>query len=118
MEYSDLKLNDGGGLYDREGMIDGLIMDCEEIMRVIMAGNGIRLAALLVEMVQKLSALKSGTAEEVARLTKERDDARAYADEVVRAMMKAHPPDQKETAEAKPEAETPEHEKPEFWEDV
>lgn len=119
-----IPVNDGGGLYDRDGMIDGLIVDCDEVMKAIMAGSGIRLAALLVEMVQKLTALKKGVAEEVGVLTQERDQAREYADEMARALLKStkaerdelkqKPPDQAEHAEHKAGAGAVDG----YWEDV
>lgn len=89
IKSEQVPINDGSGLYDREGMIDGLILDCEDVMKTIMAGQGIRLAALLVGMVQKLNALKTGTVEETARLTKERDEAREYSTELARGMLKS-----------------------------
>ena len=111
IKEEQISVNDGGGLYDRNGMLDGLILDCESVMKAIMAGSGIRLASLLVEMVQKLTALKKGVAEEVKNLTEERDQAREYADEMARALMKStkaerdalkqKPPDQAEHAEHK-----------------
>ena len=87
IKEEQIPINDGSGIYDRNGMIDGLIVDCENVMKSIMAGEGIQLAAILVEMVQKLSTLKKGTAEETARLTKERDDAREYSTELAKGMM-------------------------------
>lgn len=102
-ENEEIQVNDGGGLWDRDGMIDGLILDCESVMKNIMAGQGLRLAALLVEMVQKLGALKTGTAEETARLTKERDDAREYSTELAKGML--HFQKQAEEAEKALEAE-------------
>lgn len=120
IKEEQIPVNDGGGLYDRDGMIDGLIVDCEEVMKAIMAGSGIRLAALLVEMVQKLSALKKGVAEEVGVLTQERDQAREYADEMARALMKSTKKELEELKQKPPDqAEHAEHKAGDgYWEDV
>lgn len=122
MEIKEEKIpvNDGGGLYDRDGMLDGLILDCEEVMKAVMAGKGIRLAALLVEMVQKLTTLKKGVAEEVATLTQERDQAREYADEMARALLKSTKKEREELKQKPPDnAEHAEHKAGDgYWEDV
>lgn len=60
----DVKVNDGGGLFDSNGLIDTLIVDCETIMKLLFAGNGIGFCAKLVEMVQKLSNLRKGVKSE------------------------------------------------------
>lgn len=115
IKEEQIPVNDGGGLYDRNGMLDGLILDCESVMKAIMAGQGIRLAALLVEMVQKLTALKKGVAEEVERLTEERDLARKNADENAKALIRRCPPEQKPPDQA----EHAEHKAVDgYWEDV
>ena len=60
----DVKVNDGGGLFDSNGLIDTLIVDCDTIMKLLFAGNGIGFCAKLVEMVQKLSNLRKGVKSE------------------------------------------------------
>lgn len=62
MEFQEetLKINDGGGLFDACGLIDSLIMDCNELPKKLMSGNYVSFCASIVEMVQKLSALRNG----------------------------------------------------------
>ncbi len=119
-ENGKIPVNDGGGLYNRDGMFDGLILDCDAVMKAIMAGSGIRLAALLVEMVQKLTTLKKGVAEEVGVLTQERDQAREYADEMARTLMKSTKKERDELKQKPPDrAEHAEHKAGDgYWEDV
>ena len=66
MEKIDEKLpvNDGKGLLDNLGLIDTLIIDCDTVMKLLLAGNGIGFCAKLVEMVQKLSNLRKGVKSE------------------------------------------------------
>ena len=59
-DQEELKVNDGGGLMDAEGLIDTLIIDCNEIPKSLCSGMYIQFCAKMVEMVQKLSALKEG----------------------------------------------------------
>ena len=56
------------GLYDRDGMIDGLIVECSGLVKAAMGGEYVQFCALVVDMVQRLDALKEGTAGEVAGL--------------------------------------------------
>lgn len=53
-------VNDGKGLFDTKGLIDTLIVDCEELVKCVISGQGISFCAKAVEMVQKLSNLKRG----------------------------------------------------------
>lgn len=57
---SELKVNDGNGLLDNIGMIDSLIVDCNELPQLLMSGRYVAFCGKIVEMVQKLSNLKKG----------------------------------------------------------
>ena len=56
----EIKVNDGGGLFDSLGLIDSLIVDCEKGMKALVAGSPLEYAAVTVGMVQKLGRLKEG----------------------------------------------------------
>lgn len=57
---SEIKVNDGGGLYDSIGLIDTLIVDCNDVIRVLASGHYVAFCSKIVEMVQKLSRLRTG----------------------------------------------------------
>ena len=61
---SELKINDGGGLLDNYGMIDSLIVDCNELPKTLFEGQYVGFCAKIVEMVQKLSRLSEGIRKE------------------------------------------------------
>ena len=48
------------GLYDSEGLIDTLIVDCNLLQKELVSGQYIGFCVKLVEMVQKLNNLKKG----------------------------------------------------------
>ena len=48
------------GLYDNEGLIDTLIVDCNLLQKELVSGQYIGFCVKLVEMVQKLNNLKKG----------------------------------------------------------
>lgn len=53
-------VNDGGGLYDSVGLIDTLIVDCNDLPKALFGGQNVRFCGLVVQMVQKLAQLKEG----------------------------------------------------------
>lgn len=57
---NEVNVNDGGGLYDSVGLIDSLIIDCNDTVRILFTGNYVGFCSKIVEMVQKLSKLKDG----------------------------------------------------------
>ena len=60
MKNEEIKVNDGGGLYDTPGMIDSIIVDCNDLVKRLLEGNYIGFCSKSVEMVQKLTRLKEG----------------------------------------------------------
>lgn len=56
----EIKVNDGGGLFDSLGLIDTLIVDCNDTVRLLTTGNYVAFCSKVVEMVQKLSRLRNG----------------------------------------------------------
>lgn len=67
----DIKVNDGGGLFDSLGLIDSLIVDCEKGMKALVAGSPLEYAAVTIGMVQKLGELKKGVKNEKEDLEKQ-----------------------------------------------
>lgn len=59
-------VNDGKGLYDNEGLIDSIIVDLNDILKNMAAGQYIRICNLVVGMTQKLTCLKNSVKEELA----------------------------------------------------
>lgn len=62
MNEDEVKVNDGKGLFDAEGMIDSLIIDCNNAVKAVASGEYIGWCGISVQMVQKLSTLKNGIA--------------------------------------------------------
>lgn len=60
MDDERIPVNDGGGLFDAIGLIDTLIIDCNDLPRHLMTGHYVAFCTKIVEMVQKLSQLKKG----------------------------------------------------------
>ena len=61
-----MPVNDGGGLYDNQGLCDTLIVDCNNLIKSGFAGQYIQVCNTVVSMVQKLTNLKDGIAKDLA----------------------------------------------------
>lgn len=55
-----MTVNDGKGLYDNEGLCDSLIMDCNNLVKILLSGNYVQFCNAIVQMVKKLVNLKEG----------------------------------------------------------
>lgn len=56
----DITVNDGEGLYDSIGIINTLIVDCNELPKDLFNGQYALFCARLAGMVQKLDNLRKG----------------------------------------------------------
>ena len=56
----NIKVNDGGGLFDNEGLCDQLKRDLNNVIKCAMAGEYVTACALVAGMNVKLSNLKKG----------------------------------------------------------
>ena len=59
-QIGEYTVNDGKGLLDNVGLIDTLIIDCQEAVHAMTEGSYIRWCNIMVSMVQKLTNLKKG----------------------------------------------------------
>lgn len=62
----DITVNDGKGLLDSIGLIDSLIEDCNNIVQPLISGRYVLFCNMLVQMVQKLSQLKTGVRSDIS----------------------------------------------------
>lgn len=73
----EIKVNDGKGLFDSNGLIDTLIVDCNELPKKLASGEYVGFCGLIIEMVQKLALLKNG-------ITKDRESLQDQVKELIR----------------------------------
>ena len=65
MGEDEIKVNDGGGLLDNLGMIDSIIVDCNNLVQILVSGKYVSFCAKIVEVVQKLSKLRGGVGNDI-----------------------------------------------------
>lgn len=66
----EIKVNDGGGLFDSIGLIESLIVDCNDLPKALFSGQNVLFCRLIVGMVQKLANLKQGVKNDTESLKK------------------------------------------------
>lgn len=59
-------VNDGKGLFDSEGLCDSLIIDCNNSVKALASGQYVGFCNIVVQMVQKLTQLKTGIKNELS----------------------------------------------------
>lgn len=59
-QIGDMKVNDGGGLWDNEGLVDTLIVDLNRLPKLLMDGQYIAACNTVATMGQRLQNLKEG----------------------------------------------------------
>ena len=77
----DIQVNDGGGFLDNIGLIDSLIVDCNNSTKALVSGNYVLYSSISVQMVQKLNNLKQGVKNETEGLKKQIKDLKALLEE-------------------------------------
>lgn len=70
----DVPVNDGGGLMDNIGLINSLIVDCNNSTKALVSGNYVLYSSINVQMVQKLNNLKEGVKNDTEGLMKQIED--------------------------------------------
>lgn len=77
----DIPVNDGGGFLDNIGLIDSLIVDCNNSTKALVSGNYVLYSSINVQMVQKLNNLKQGIKNDTEGLQKQIKDLKALLEE-------------------------------------
>ena len=85
---ADVTVNDGKGLYDNDGLIDSLIVDCNNLPKLLIDNHFIAFGSLLIQMVQKLSNLKAAIQEEQKAHRKEINELRVLNDDLAEHVYK------------------------------
>lgn len=80
----DITVNDGGGLFDSEGLIDTLIVDCNDLTGFLTSGRYVKFCSAIVSMVQKLGALKQGIKDQKAADDQRYNDMKNQLDDLMK----------------------------------
>lgn len=81
-----MTVNDGKGLYDNEGLCDSLIMDCNNLVKILLSGNYVQFCNTIVQMVKKLVNLKEGIKKDMDSMKNKVEDLKRMNDSLVEQM--------------------------------
>lgn len=78
----EITVNDGNGLYDSAGLIDSLIVDCNDAVKELISGQYIQFCTVILNMAQKLVELKKGLKADLESKNKTIADLKQVNDEL------------------------------------
>lgn len=78
----DITVNNGKGLLNNEGLIDSIIVNCNELVQALTGGKYVLFCSIVVEMVQKLSNLKEGVRNDLQNRENHIEDLKQLCDEL------------------------------------
>jgi hypothetical protein len=82
----DLTVNDGKGLLDNDGLCDSLILDLNNLIKLILNGQYIQFSATVTGMVQKLVNLKKGIKDDLDSMKEKVEELKRMNDSLVEQM--------------------------------
>lgn len=63
-QIGDITVNDGNGLLDSDGLMETIIVDCNDAVKSLFSGNNIAFCNKMVQIVQKVSLLRKNWKQE------------------------------------------------------
>ena len=78
-----MKVNDGKGLYDNEGLCDTLIADLNNLPKLLMTGQYIQYCATITGMAQRLVNLKEGIRKDMDSMKEKVEDLKRINDRLI-----------------------------------
>jgi hypothetical protein len=81
-----MPVNDGGGLYDNEGLCDTLISDLNNLVKMMANGQYIQFCAVVTGMAQKLLNLKNGIKDDMDAMKEKVEELKRTNDSLVEQM--------------------------------
>lgn len=79
----EITINDGKGLYDSDGLIDSLIVDCNDAVKELISGQYIQFCTVILNMAQKLVELKKGLKADIESKNRTIGELKQINDELV-----------------------------------
>lgn len=85
-KIGNLTVNDGKGLLDNFGLIDSLIVDVNDMVKLICSGQYVAFCQKPVVIVQKLANLRNGIKAEMDDRDAQIADLKRFSDELLKKM--------------------------------
>lgn len=85
-KIGDLTVNDGKGLLDNLGLIDSMIVDVNDMVKLICSGQYVAFCKKPVTIVQKLANLRNGIKAEMDERDAQIDDLKRSVNELTQKL--------------------------------
>ena len=82
-KVGNLTVNDGKGLMDNEGLCDSLLLDLNNLPKVLMTGQYIQFCSMISSMAQRLVNIKKGIANEMQAMKEKAEELKRINDNLV-----------------------------------
>ena len=82
-KIGDVTVNDGKGLFDNEGMCDSLIVDLNNLQKMLMTGQYIQYCVTITSMGQKIVNLKKGIKADMDSMKEKVEELKRMNDSLV-----------------------------------
>lgn len=85
-KVGDLTVNDGKGLMDNEGLCDSLLLDLNNLPKVLMTGQYIQFCAKVSSMAARLANLKKGIADDMQSMKDKVEELKRMNNDLVKQL--------------------------------
>lgn len=87
-KIGDLTVNDGGGLYDNEGLCDTLLLDLNRLPKLLIEGQFIQACSVVSSMGQRLVNLKECIKKDLDSMKEKVEELKRVNDELAEQVYK------------------------------
>ena len=82
-KVGNIAVNDGKGLMDNEGLCDSLLLDLNNLPKVLMTGQYIQFCSVISSMAQKLVNLKKGITDDMQSMKDKVEELKRTNDDLM-----------------------------------
>ena len=82
-KVGNLTVNDGKGLMDNEGLCDSLLLDLNNLPKILMTGQYIQFCAKVTSMAERLVNLKKGIADDMQSMRDKLEEMKRINDDLM-----------------------------------
>ena len=82
-EINGVTINDGNGLYDNDGLLESMIIDCNNAVKNLASGNYVMFCNVIVQMIQKITNVRKGIKTEMEAKERQIEELKAMNNSLV-----------------------------------
>ena len=83
-------VNDNNGFLNNEGLCDSLLLDLNNLTKILLSGQYIQFCAMITEMAQKIVNLKSGIKTDMGAMVEKVDELKRMNNSLIEQINGVH----------------------------